>query len=182
VRLVGDDNLVERIRTEVGPDGNTLYVHFPEDEVGSWHSDNPLRAEVTVPELESLAVSGGGIVDLSGTLNAPAFELEASGGSLVRVRGLNTESLNVEESGGSIVELEGFARRVVSALSGGSQLLGRKLGTHEAEMSVSGGGTTELQVAETLSVEASGGSTITVIGRPTVRSKELSGGSSLHFE
>ncbi len=182
VRLVGDDNLVERIRTEVGPDGNTLYVHFPEDEVGSWHSDNPLRAEVTVPELELLAVSGGGIVDLSGTLDAPAFELETSGGSLVRARGLNTESLNIEQSGGSIVELEGFARKLTSDLSGGSQLLGRKLGTHEAELSASGASTVELQVAETLSVEASGGSSLTIIGRPTVRSEELSGGSTLRFE
>jgi hypothetical protein len=181
VRLVGDDNLVEKLRTEVGPGGDTLHVHFPEDEVGSWHSDNALRAEVTVPELESFIVSGGGIVDLSGTLDAAAFQLDASGASQIWARGLNTDSLNVEASGGSFVTLEGFARKVTSNLSGGSQLHGRKLGTHEAELSCSGGGTVELQVADTLSVDASGGSTFIIIGRPTVRSEELSGGSTLNF-
>ena len=55
-------------------------------------------------------------------------------------------------------------------------------GTHEAELTLSGGSTLELEVADAINVTASGGSTLTIIGRPTVRSLELSGGSTLDFE
>lgn len=182
VRLVGDDNLLERMETQVDTEENTLHIHFPQNEVDGWHSDNPLRAELTVPELESLSVSSGGTVDLSGALEAPALVLEASGGSRIEARGLNTQELTLEESGGSTVDLDGFAREVTGTLSGGSRLKGRGLGTHEAELTLSGGSTLELEVSDAINVTASGGSTLTVIGRPTVRSLELSGGSTLDFE
>jgi hypothetical protein len=182
VRLVGDDNLVERLRTEVSTDDNTLHIHFPHDEVGGWHSDNPLRAEVTVPELESLASSAGSSVDVSGTVGATTFSLEASGGSQVRLRGLDTESLTLVQSGGADVTLEGYAHQLTSTLSGGSRLRARQLSTEEAALTSSGGSTTDLQVSDFLNVTASGGSTVTIIGRPTVRSEDLSGGSTLRFE
>ncbi|MBZ4418629.1 head GIN domain-containing protein [Myxococcus sp. RHSTA-1-4] len=181
VRLTGDDNLVERLRTEVAGD-DTLRIHFPRQEVAGWTSDNPLRAEVTVPDLKSLQVSGGSTLDLSGTLSSPSFSLEASGGSRVRGRELDAESLRLELSGGSEAALEGYAYRVTSTLSGGSRLLARGLSSEEASMNSSGGSTNVLQVSDTLTVTASGGSTVTIIGRPTVRSEELSGGSTLKFE
>ena len=182
VRLIGDDNLVEELRTEVVNGDSTLRIHFPTEEVGDWISDHPLRAEVTVPTLKALSAASGSEVDLSGTLTSTTFSLEASGGTRVRARGLDMEALELEVSGGAEVTLQGYAHDVTSTLSGGSKLLARQLSSREASMTASGGSTIEQQVSDYLSVTASGGSQVAIIGRPTVRAENLSGGSSLRFE
>lgn len=181
VRLVGDDNLVALVRT-FREGSNTLRVYFRQEDVGGWSSSNPLRVEVTVPSLEALSRSGGGTVDVSGNVNHPAFDLEASGGGTVRVRGLATESLSMDMSGGVDVTLAGSATRVTSNLSGGSTMKARELSVREATLNSSGGGSTAIRVSDSLRVTASGGGQVLIIGRPSVLSQELSGGSTLSFE
>lgn len=158
VRLVGDDNLVALIQTEVS-DGR-LRVFLPES-VGGWSSENSLWVEVAVPRLESLTRSGGGAVKAE-NLEADAFHLEASGGGRV--------------------ELTGRATSVTVDLSGGTRLEARAFTAEEATLHSSGGGSTVMKVSHTLSVEASGGGDVRVIGQPTVRTQDLSGGSTLTFE
>lgn len=181
VRLVGDDNLLEKLRTDV-EGGRTLHVHFRDSEVGDWSSSNPLRVEVTVPNLESLSRSGGGTVDLSGHITATSFALSASGGGAVRASGLDTGILTLDTSGGTRATLRGTVARVVSEMSGGGTLDARDLSVKEATLSSSGGGSTVMQVSNRLSVSASGGGAVRIIGQPDVASKNLSGGSTLTFE
>lgn len=181
VRVVGDDNLVARVQT-FREGSNTLRVYFRQEEVGSWTSPNPLRVEVTVPDLEALSSSGGGTMDVSGNVNNSDFDLEVSGGGTVRIRGLATESFSMDASGGSDVTLAGSATRVTSAMSGGSVLRARELSTRDATLDSSGGGLTVMRVSDSLRVEASGGSEVHIVGRPSVISKDLSGGSTLSFE
>ncbi len=180
VRVVGDENLVTRLRTEV-EGGRKLRVYFPAPEVSTWFSDHTPRVEVTMPTLEAVSISGGGHADVAGMLTAP-FSLDTSGGATVVMRGLATESLSLEVSGGGEVTLEGSATRVTIDLSGGSELKARWLSVRDATLHSSGGGSTWMQVSEALSVSASGGSQVRILGRPWLRSQELSGGSKLTFE
>jgi hypothetical protein len=181
VRVVGDDNLVALVRT-FREGSNTLRVYFRDEDVWGWTSSNPLRVEVTVPSLEALSRSGGGTVDVSGNVNHPAFDLQASGGGTVRVRGLATESFTMDVSGGADVTLAGSATRVTSTMSGGSTLKARELSAREATLNSSGGGSTVMRVSDSLRVTASGGGQVLIVGRPSVLSRELSGGSTLDFE
>ncbi|NMO13867.1 DUF2807 domain-containing protein [Pyxidicoccus fallax] len=184
VRIIGDDNLVERVRTEVRTgNGTTLRVHLPTDDADDWSSDTPLRAEVTLPELTALVASGASSVELSGAITSDAFSLEASGASRIRADGLETQELTLVLSGASEATARGYAHRVTNTLSGASQFRARQLTSREASLVVSGGSTAELQVSDLLlKVTASGGSDVTILGRPIVRSQELSGGASLRFE
>jgi hypothetical protein len=181
VRLVGDDNLVALVRTEL-EGANTLRVFFRLEEVGHWSSPNPLRVEVTVPRLEALGRSGGSTVDLSGTITSESFSLTASGGGTVRARGLATGTLFLHASGGTDVTLSGQAHRVQSELSGGGTLRAREFSAREATLESSGGGETVMRVSESLRVEASGGGEVHIVGRPAVHAQDLSGGSTLTFE
>ncbi|WP_375771668.1 DUF2807 domain-containing protein [Archangium gephyra] len=183
VRLVGDDNLVALMQTELQGTG-LLSVHFRQQDVGSWRSNNPLRVEVTVPELQQLSHSGGGVVDVSGTVAgiSGSFTLAVSGGGTAKVRGLETASFSLEVSGGGEVTAEGRSTRVRSTMSGGSLLRARELFVQEAELTSSGGGSTEMRVSDTLRVTASGGGAVRIAGQPTVLAKDLSGGSTLDFE
>jgi hypothetical protein len=181
VRLVGDENLVELIRTEhAGRD--RLHVYFDDDDVGHWDSRNPLRAELTVSRLESVVRSGGSTMDVFGTLDARSFRVTASGGGHLRVSGLEAEDLDLQLSGGAEAILEGAATRVTSVTSGGSMVRARELSAREASLTSSGGGDVVMRVSGSLEVTASGGSDVHIIGQPAVRSRQLSGGSELTFE
>lgn len=158
VRVVGDDNLVGLVQTEVR-DGR-LIVFLP-DSVDRWSSENDLWVEVAVPRLESL---------------------KRSGGSSVKADGLDADTFILEASGGGRVELTGRATTVTSDLSGGTQLVAREFTAGEATLHSSGGGSIVMKVSNALRVEASGGGEVRVVGRPTVLSRELSGGSTLTFE
>ncbi len=181
VRLVGDDNLVALIRTEHAG-RERLHVYFDDGEVGHWESRNPLRAEVTVPRLESVVRSGGSTMDVFGTLDSESFRVTASGGGWLRVSGLATAHLDLQLSGGAEATLEGAATRVESAISGGSVIRARELSARDATLTTSGGGDVVMRVSDTLEVTASGGSEVHILGQPTVRSRQLSGGASLTFE
>ncbi|WP_414114848.1 head GIN domain-containing protein [Corallococcus macrosporus] len=181
VIVEGDSNLVELLRTEVKP-GARLGVYFREEDVGHWESVHPLRVRITVPTLKSFRRSGGGASDLSGRIDVPAFLLTASGGGTIRARGFVTERLTLETSGGTETTLEGQATRLDSEMSGGGRLFATGLQTRDARLESSGGGTSEVQVSDTLRVEASGGADIRIIGAPTVVDRDLSGGSRLHFD
>ncbi|WP_342381646.1 DUF2807 domain-containing protein [Myxococcus stipitatus] len=181
VRLVGDDNLVALMRTEHS--GSRLQVHFPDHEIDSWDSPNPLRVDIVVPSLEALERSGGGaLVDVSGTVDAEVFELSSSGGGQIRIRGLRSESLEVSLSGSSNVILEGVVSRMEASLSGASRVTGRELAIRDATLNTSGGGQVVLRVSQTLRVSASGGGRLQIIGHPEVLERDLSGGSTLTFE
>lgn len=182
VRLVGDDNLLALLRTEVLVPGS-LAVYFRPAEVGGWSSPNALRVEVTVPKLRDLSNWGGGTVDVSGSVSIPAgFFLHSSGGGIVRVRGLDIEIFNLDVTGGGDVTLEGRASSVRSRLSGGCRLGARELSVNNAVLWSSDGGSTEMRVSNSLEVTASGGGSVRIVGRPTVLAQDLSGGSTLSFE
>ena len=85
-------------------------------------------------------------------------------------------------SEGGNVTVAGRASGVNSRLSGGSNPWARELSVPSATLTSSGGGYTELRVSYSLSVTASGGGKVRIIGQPTVLKKTLSDGSTLEFE
>lgn len=180
VRVVGDDNLVERVHTDL--QGGDLRVEFRDGDVRNWTSPNPLRVEVVMARLEAVESSGGSTVDLNGGISATTFALASSGGGTVKARGLDVEELILDASGGADVTLEGRADLLTSNTSGGSALRARGLATRDARLDSSGGGLTTARVSDTLRVSASGGAEIRIVGQPAVLSKDLSGGSILQFE
>ena len=131
-----DDNLVERLN--VVKEGSTLKIGL--DQVRSYENVT-LQAEVTLPELVGLDLSGGSRVTASGSgkdiaINASggsgadlaAFpvvnaNIDASGGSQVTVNVSGT--LNVDASGGSQISYSGNPTLGTIDTSGGAQVLPR---------------------------------------------------------
>lgn len=151
VAISGDDNVVRVIRTEVRDGRLTIE---PEK---SYNSDEPLRASIVVPELESVEASGASTVTLSG-VNAQEFRARASGASTVRASG-SVERVEADASGASRIRFEDLTAR-------------------EAEADASGASTVEVSASERVSGSASGASTVTYSGRPQVNVR-TSGASSV---
>jgi hypothetical protein len=109
-----DDNLVERLN--VVKEGSTLKIGL--DQVRSYENVT-LQAEVTLPELVGLDLSGGSRVTASGS--GKDIAINASGGSGADLAAFPVVNANIDASGGSQVTVNVSGTLNVDA-SGGSQI------------------------------------------------------------
>ncbi len=118
-----------------------------------------LEAEITMPELTGLALSGGCDVSATGFESNKPLDLDVSGGCDVILTG-SAGDVTIEASGGGEADLSGFF--VVNA-------------TVEA----SGGSDVTVNVSGRLDADASGGAEIYYLGNPTLGRIEESGGGGV---
>lgn len=109
-----DDNLVEHLN--VVKQGSTLKIGL--DQIRSY-SEVTLQAEVTMPELVGLELSGGSRATVSGS--GDELTVDASGGSGADLASFTVVNANVDASGGSQVTVNVSGTLNVDA-SGGSQV------------------------------------------------------------
>jgi hypothetical protein len=144
VSVTTDDNLIDKVRTEVR-DG-ALVVDL---ERGSYEFRSGVVVEVTVPELERLEISGSGDASLDG-LACHGLKLSVSGSGNVTANG-TVDALTADVSGSGDID----ASRVVA---------------RAATVSISGSGDIEVQASETLDANISGSGDVRYRGSAAVRS------------
>lgn len=154
VVLIADDNIMDKIR--VSKEGDTLLIRLTP---GSYISTT-LKAEITMPEIKKLELSGGSGGSIDGFEDLTIFDLELSGGSHVNIVG-SSSNLNVDASGGSTLDLSDFL-------------------VHDADIIFSGGSSGIINLDGTLDADLSGGSRLSYIGDPYLGDIDTSGASSLN--
>jgi len=170
-----DDNLVEYL--EVVKQGNTLKIGL---EPGQGYSvrEATLEAEVTMPELAGLELSGASHGTVTGFKSTEAFDVNLSGAS--RLRGdIEAGDATFDASGASRVTLNGSARNVTVEGSGASQIDLSDFAGADAKVKLSGASTATVNPSGTLDVDASGASDVYYLGDPRMGNVETSGASSI---
>ncbi len=152
VEVVGDDNLVSKVRTELV--GDTLHVALE----GSVSTSLPMLVRIETPALR---------------------ELDAEGASTVSVEGIDAERFEVDVDGASTVELSGTVVELSAEVSGASKLRAQGLAARSAQVEADGASKAEVEVAESLEAEAGGASTIRYHGNPESVSRDASGASKI---
>lgn len=141
LELEGDDNIVSLISTEVT--GGVLYLKS----LRNYSVSEPIVFRISVQNLEALAVSGAGKIDISG-LNNERFEIDSSGAPNIRVAGI-TKLIDIDSSGAAKIDTQKLqAARAVVDSKGVSKI--------------------DLDVKDQLDVKISGPSTVTYEGDPVV--------------
>jgi hypothetical protein len=153
VRVTVDDNVVDKLR--VTKIGNTLSIALDP----GIYTLMSLKAEVTMPDIEGLELSGGSRGSISGFVGLASLDLELSGGSHVDAEG-SAGDLTVDASGGSTLDLKDFP-------------------VHDANIGFSGGSSGTISLDGTLDADVSGGSRLWYIGNPTLGNIDTSGGSTV---
>lgn len=123
-------------------------------------TSGPSQAEVTMPDLTQLTLSG-------------AAELTH--------KGIDTASLSLDLSGAADVTLAGKVAAVDVRASGAAELRGSELTAASVRADLSGAASARLRVTTALDVETSGASSFTCLGQPTHLRKRQSGASSIHL-
>jgi len=173
VHIESDAETLALIETTV--EDGTLKIGFSPHH---WrHGDHSVRITIQTPRLESVAASGGSIVQAAFT-RANQSSIQASGGSEITAKDVDAGTLAVEGSGGSVLRVAGSSDAIDLQLSGGSQLHGRDFSTRDASIQGSGGSGAELKVTGKITGSLSGGSQLHAMGGARTR-VATSGGSQV---
>ena len=168
-----DDNLVEYLH--VAKSGDTLRVNL-KPAVGVRNAS--LKAQITMPELTGLDLSGATHTTLAGFSSEKFFKVDLSGAS--RVQGeVKSGDARLHLSGASTLELRGSASNLKVSASGASHARLDQFNSKSAVVDASSASHISINVADKLEAEASGASHVRYVGQPQVLKLHTSGASSI---
>jgi hypothetical protein len=163
IQVTADDNILPHIKTDVAKERLKIYV----DE--SYSSKVGVDVKVTVPELRWLRGSGATKWKVA-EARGEKFQLALLGDSKCVWKG-EVDLLQVKLSGSSHATLAGKAGKVQFKLAGAANLEERELAVSCLKAELEGAAVARVQVADELSVVASGAARLTYSGDPKVNQK-----------
>jgi hypothetical protein len=170
-----DDNIMDYI--VVKKNGNTLEIGLDPKHNYGLHNVT-LEAEVTMPALTEIGLSGSSDAIVSGFASTETFNADLSGSSSLR-GDLEAGDASFQLSGSSSVVLTGSAGDAEIDASGSSDIDLSAFPVDDANVNASGSTTVTIQPRGRLDVDASGASHVYYLGDPTLGNIDTSGGSSV---
>jgi hypothetical protein len=192
--ITADDNLFEH--TQVSQEGETLKVGL-KPLLG--YVSGTLRAEITMPALTRLDLSGATRGSIEGFSSPEDFDLDLSGASSLDMSDMAASDIqfdlsgasrvggditatgdgHFDLSGASRVELAGSASDIVIEASGASAVELASFPVNNANVKLSGASHATLNLDGRLDADLSGASKLSYIGEPTMGTINTSGGSTV---
>jgi len=173
-----DDNMIDEV--QVSKTNNTLSISLKPGQIYNLRNVT-LEAEVTMPELTGIDLSGGSHANLLGFNSKDELDANLSGGSHLDGEA-SLGDVRMDLSGGSHTTLSGSAGDLTLDVSGGSHAKLGNLDVVDADVKSSGGSHATVSPSGTLNADASGGSHIKYRGSPELGRIDDSGGSSIDKE
>ncbi len=199
VNIAGNENLFDYIN--VSKSGSTLKISIkplPFPAKPNLLSPRPnLQAEITMPELHKLRLSGAATCIVSGFNSQDGFDLNVTGNSVLdidieagktkveisgasRLRGkMKLADTEFTLSGASRAELSGSATSVVLNAWGASRLDLADFVLDDTSVSLKGASEATVKVNGRLDLDLSGGSRLYYSGNPTMGKINVAGASTL---
>jgi hypothetical protein len=197
LKVTVDDNLVDYL--EISKNGEFLILSARD---GYSFPNSTFRAQVAMPGLRELKLSGASRASASGFTARDDLKVSGSGASSASFLNMQVGTLEVdfsgassatgrvdadgnarlELSGASSTEFEGRAQDLNVQASGASRARLGDFAVRDARVNVSGASQATVNPSGTLSGEASGASHISYRGNPTLGNINTSGGSSVGRE
>ena len=173
ISITADDNVIEHVK--VSKSGDTLKIGLsPFGSLGAV----TLEADITLPQLARLDISGASRGFISGFSSAEDIDIEISGASQL-TGDITAGNIDIELSGASNIELDGSAGNLVADVSGASRCSLDDFPVNDADVEFSGASSGTINLSGRLDANLSGASRLYYIGEPTMGNIDTSGASSL---
>lgn len=174
VIITADEKILDSV--EVTQTENTLKIGL---EPGVYADDLFRKAEITMPELDELILSGATKGTAEGFSASTPFTLALSGASSLQMTNMNVGDAEIEVSGASTLDAMGTANDLVSIVSGASNMDLSDFPVDNADVNLSGASRATINLEGRLDADISGASTLQYIGEPTMGDINTSGGSTI---
>lgn len=174
IRIEANANLHDRI--VVKRDGNSLVIKLKE--FTQVRGNATLNAYITTNSISDFDISGATNLNLENAWLIQDGTIDASGASKIRGE-ISAGRLEIDLSGASRADLYGASNSLNADLSGSSEIRDFDFSVERLHIDLSGASEAYLLVNESISVEASGASTLHYKGNAAITHKDLSGASEL---
>ena len=168
-----DDNIEQYLI--VDDSGGTLVLGL---EGGRAYTNVTLKAQISMPMLSALELSGASKAEFTQFESSDPFDLMVSGASEAN-GDIEAGDTTIKVSGASDVQLEGEGWDLLLEVSGASRVNLEEFTVQDARLDLSGASDVTVSVDGVLNVSASGASDVTYFGNPKLGDIETSGASSI---
>jgi len=195
MQIVAEERLLPRIKTT--QQGNTLAIDFQE---AIFHSNHPMRVELTLPKLEQISLHGSGDVRASGfSGDKMVLTLRGSGdmnfdgnyqhltastmgsGDLDLATGSGLDAdLSILGSGG--IKAAGQNKATAVRIMGSGDVDTENLHTDDLKLDVMGSGDSSVYAAKSAVINLRGSGDINVHGNPTRREVNRAGSGDVSWD
>ncbi len=165
-KVYGSEEGIKKVLLRV--ENQTLKIKYIHPPFLGLQKDEILRVEVTMPELESLALSGSGTMTAKDKFESAKLSIALAGSGVIELSSITDNQINIELSGSGQVKLSGYTSKLDLSLAGSGIFDGEKLKTDDAEITISGSGEATAFVTKTLNATVAGSGSIYYLGKPTV--------------
>jgi hypothetical protein len=138
------------------------------------------KAEITMPTLNGVTLSGATSGDVDSFSTTDQFVITVSGASSLEMTNMELEDVDIELSGASRLTAQGTGANLVSQVSGASNLNLESFPVNDATVTVSGASHAVVSPSGTLNVDASGASSLQYTGNPNLGTINTSGASTVN--
>lgn len=175
VTVTAGERIFDRI--SVTKTGDTLKI---EVNPGIFFGTLNARADITMPTLNSITLSGATSGTLEGLTTQNTFTADISGASSLEAANLQTGDLNIMLEGASRFVAEGNGNNLDATVSGASNMDLENFQVNDADVTISGASHAVVSPTGTLDVDASGASSLQYTGNPNLGDINTSGASTVN--
>jgi hypothetical protein len=129
---------------------------------------NILRVEVTLPELESVVMSGSGTISVKDKFECAKLSVSLAGSGLISIPTINCNNADIEIGGSGTIRVGGYCSKMDLTIAGSGNFSGEKFNVDSADVTIAGSGEVVTFVSRTLDATVSGSGSIYYLGKPTV--------------
>ena len=126
------------------------------------------KAEITMPDLNKLILSGATRGTAEGFSNSNTFNLGLSGASSLEMTNINVGDTIIEVSEASTLNARGTAHNLFSLVSGACNIDLSNFPVNNVDINVNGASRATINLEGILNAIVSGASTLEYIGEPTM--------------
>lgn len=174
IQFKGYPNVLKEIKTEV--ESGVLRIY--NDDLIHFRNNEEIAAEITVPTLNALTISGVSDVDMQGKLVTGGFDIVVVGAGDIIIESINADALNVTLSGAGNLQVKGGeVNKVNYEVTGAGEIASFPLQCKEATVTVTGMGDVDISVADKLDASVTGAGDINYKGHPSLNTRITGAGS-----
>lgn len=170
INVTTDDNLLDRLRTEMRGDVLTIYFAQGTRDVTA------LEISIETPTIGSITNSGSGSIRGTGRFEGDRLDLTVAGSGEIIVEAA-METLDVEVTGSGDAVIRGESTHFRADVSGSGSVLASDLRAQRASIDISGSGRVEVHADRSLDVAISGSGVVAYTGEARLSSNITGSGA-----
>lgn len=143
-------------------DGN-LVIRFENDAKWSWNPGDGMHANIYLPALNTVAVSGPSRVNVSG-VKTEKFSAGIGGAGSIRIERLQAATVELGIGGSGSIHVEGTADSAQMGIGGAGSIEAKRLRVKTAQIGIGGAGSVYADVSETAEIGIGGTGHVEVVG------------------